>query len=148
MAIYACVLIDGDLYWNSWLMGFIPRNGDFCMWFNWWRLLPKWLIDGFYPEKWRPLSVVWLMATSARMIDWWVLSREMVISAYVLMDGDFCQKGWLMGFIPRNGNICQTSNRWASFPRNIYFTISWDLIMGCYPFSGLTSGFLPLLWLD
>jgi len=29
-----------------------------------WRLLPFWLIDGFYPEKWWMVSVLWLMATS------------------------------------------------------------------------------------
>jgi len=33
----------------GWLMGFIPRNGDFCQWFDWWRLLPK---DGLLPLQW------------------------------------------------------------------------------------------------
>jgi len=164
-------------------MGFIPRNGDFCLWFDWWRFLPELLIDGFYPKKWRLLPVVWLMATSAWMIDWLVSSREMTTSACGLIDVDFCQNDWLTGFTPRmatsacvlmnddfcqwlingfcpekwqslpmfgsmatstsgliDGNICQTSNNWASSPRNVYITISWDFIMGCYLFNGL----LPL----
>jgi len=60
----------------------------------------------------------------------------------------FCQNGWLMGFIPRNANIYQTSNGWASSPTNVYFTIQ-DFIMGCYLFSGLINGlFAPsVAWL-
>jgi len=118
MATFACGLIDGD----------------FCLWFDWWRLLP----------------VFWWMATSANS---WLM-------VFVLRNGDLCpcfdwwrlllvfwwmtfyRNGWLMGFILRNGNIYQTSNRWVSSPRNIYFTISRDFIMGCYLFSGLS----PLQW--
>ena len=49
--------------------GFIPRNGDFCLWFDWWRLLPP---------------VVWLMASFACNLTKWRLLPEWLI------DDDFC----------------------------------------------------------
>jgi len=73
--------------------------------------------------KWWLLPVVWLMATSARMLGWWVLSQEMVTSTNGLINGDFCHNVWLMGFIPKNGNFRIWFDRqWLlSVVRLIYF---------------------------
>jgi len=151
-----CIPKEWRLMPGGSLMGFILRNDNFCLWFDWWRLPPEWLIDGCYPKKWRLLPVFWWMATSANgwlmvfvlinghlclCFDWW---RLLLVFWWIT----FCQNGWLMGFIPRNANICQTSNGWASSPTNVYFTIR-DFIMGCYLFSGLINGlFAPsMAWL-
>jgi len=69
--------------------GFIPRNGDFYLWFDWWRLLP----------------MVWLMASFAAYglingdfchlwFDWWrflPMVCWMATFAYGSIDGVFCR---------------------------------------------------------
>jgi len=84
-------LINGDFCQNVDLMGVIPRNGDFCQWFDEWRLLP----------------MVWLMTTSAIMIDWWVLSRKMVTFVYGLIVGEsYLWFDWYILSL-RDGDFCQ-----------------------------------------
>ena len=58
----------------------------------------------------------------------------------------FCQNGWLMGFIPRNANIYQTSNGWASSPTNVYFTIR-DFIRFAPSVAWLVSFAPSVAWL-
>jgi len=120
-----CWFTNGDFWQFDWLMGFIPRNGDCCLWFDKWRLLLVWLIDGFYPEKWRLPPVIWLMATSAcGLINgvsclwfdlWWLMPMVWLMASLTcgLSDDDFCQ----------------AFDEWA------------------LPFSGLISGFTPtVIW--
>jgi len=42
-----CWFTGGYFCQSVWLMGFNPINGDFCLCFDRWRLLPKYLTDGF-----------------------------------------------------------------------------------------------------
>ena len=80
--------------------------------------------------------------------DWWRLLPV------VWLYGRFCQNDWLMGFwlmcfIPRSDDFCQDTDRWALSPRNNYFTINWDVILGRMPIIGLIIGSYPhqLVWL-
>jgi len=142
-------------------------DGDFCLWFDEWRLLPMvWLmatsaygsVNGdfcLWFDKWRLLPMVRLMATSA----YGLINGDFCLR----FDGGFCQNDWLMGswlmcFIPRNDDFCQDPDRWALSLRNNYFTINWDvilgrmpiigLIFGLYPICGLNMGFTPLVGLN
>ena len=150
-------------------------NGDFCLWFDWWRFLPMvwWmatsassLIEGFLSWEMATSAgglinscllplMVWLIATSAcglidgvfcrLWFDWWRLLPV------VWLYGRFCQNDWLMGFwlmcfIPRSDDFCQDTDRWALSPRNNYFTINWDVILGRMPIIGLIIGPYPRQW--
>jgi len=118
-------------------------NGDFCLWFDWWhllppvvwlmasfacsftkwQLLPEWLIDGFlidvfYPEKWRLLPMVRLTMTPICGLTDVFYPLEMTTSARFLIGGLYP-------------------------PRNDYCTINWDVILGRIPISGLFTRSYP-----
>ena len=88
-----------------------------------WRFLPKCLIDGFYPDWWRLLPVLWSMATSAEVFDGWVLTRLMATSAKI----------------------------WVVTPSVFELTVcppSVVELMGCYPFGEWINGLLLLQCCD
>jgi len=116
-------LIDGVLSREMASSAYGSVNGDFCLWFDWWRLLP----------------VVWRMTTSSCALidgdfclcfDWWKLLPN----------------GWLIGFITRSGDFCQVSDWWDLSPRNDYFAINWDVILDRMPIIGLIIGSYPRQW--
>jgi len=108
-------------------------NGDFCLWFDWWQCLP----------------MVWLMTIPVcgltndcffMWFDWWRLF------ACSLTKWRLLPNGWLIGFITRSGGFCQVSDWWDLSPRNDYFAVNWDAILGHMPIIGLIIGSYPRQW--
>ena len=108
-------------------------DGDFCLWFDWWQCLP----------------MVWLMTIPVcgltndcffMWFDWWRLF------ACSLTKWRLLPNGWLIGFITRSGGFCQVSDWWDLSPRNDYFAINWDAILGRMPIIGLIIGSYPRQW--
>ena len=118
MATSASGLIDGDFCQSVWLMGFIPIDGDFCLWYWWMTTSACALIDGDF----------------CQMVDWLVSSREMATSAKIWVVTPSVVES--MGRYPFSGMID------GLLPFQVIE------LMVCYPFSGLNMGFTPsVVWI-
>jgi len=132
MATFACVLMDGDFGHNGWLMGFFLRNGDLCLCFDWWRLLPVfwwmtfcqngWLM-GFIPRNGNLCQTSNGWASSPTNVYFTI--RDFIMGCYLF-------SGLISGLLHIQWVICPFSG----------------LISETGPFSGLISEFCPLPWLD
>ena len=128
-------------------------DGDFSLWFDWWRLLPM-------VYKWQLLPVVWLRCFILRnddfclWFDWWRLltACDLIDGVFCLwfdlwrllpvvwLNGNLCQNDWLMGFwlmcfILRNGDFCLWFDwRWLiSVVWLMYFIPQrWRLLPNCW----------------
>jgi len=93
----------------------------------------SWLIDGFYPKKWRLLPVVWLMTSPAcGLIDgdlylWFVWWRLMSVVCVMETSASGLIKWQLLPYM---------IDWWALLPRNDDFCQWFDY------------GLLPLQWFD